>query len=58
MDRQTLRDWVHFNHAGGPDGLSDQPRRSAEQQAAEEEWVEQGAHLDRDGVVRWRPIDL
>ena len=65
MDRQTLRDWVHRYNADGPDGLSDQPRRhgpkprlSAEQQAAVEEWVEQGADLERDGVVRWRRIDL
>lgn len=65
MDRQTLRDWVHRYNADGPGGLSDQPRRngpkprlSAEQQAAVEEWVEQGADLKRDGVVRWRRIDL
>lgn len=65
MDRQTLRDWVHRYNAEGVPGLSDQPRRngpmprlSAEQQAAVAEWVEQGADLARDGVVRWRRIDL
>jgi transposase len=65
MDRQTLRDWVHRYNAHGADGLSDQPRRngpqprlSAEQQTAVEDWVERGADLKRDGVVRWRRIDL
>jgi transposase len=63
MDRQTLRDWVHRYNADGLEGLSDQPRRngpmprlSAEQQGAVADWVEQGA--ERDGVVRWRRIDL
>ena len=65
MDRQTLRDWVHRYNTDGLAGLSDQPRRngpeprlSAEQQAAVADWVEQGADLERDGVVRWRCIDL
>ena len=65
MDRQTLRDWVYRYNAEGLEGLSDQPRRngpeprlSAEQQAAVADWVEQGADLERDGVVRWRRIDL
>jgi transposase len=65
MDRQTLRDWVHRYNADGLEGLSDQPRRngpmprlSAEQQGAVADWVEQGADLERDGVVRWRRIDL
>ena len=65
MERQTLRDWVHRFNASGLDGLSDQPRRngprsrlSAEQQAEVAAWVEQGAELQRDGVVRWRCVDL
>ena len=65
MDRQTLRDWVHRYNAGGLAGLSDLPRRrgpkprlSAEQQATVADWVEQGAELARDGVVRWRRVDL
>jgi transposase len=65
MDRQTLRDWVHRYNASGLTGLSDLPRRngpeprlSAEQQAAVADWVEQGADLARDGVMRWRRIDL
>jgi transposase len=65
MDRQTLRDWVHRYNAAGTGGLHDQPRRngppprlSPEQQAKVVEWVEQGPELERDGVVRWRCIDL
>lgn len=34
------------------------PRLSAEQQAKVAEWVEQGPDLERDGVVRWRCVDL
>jgi putative transposase len=65
MDRQTLRDWVHCYNESGLAGLYDQPRRngppprlSPEQQAKVAEWVEQGPELERDGVVRWRCIDL
>ena len=65
MDRQTLRDWVHRYNESGLDGLSDRPcrrgpppRLSAEQQAKVVEWVQQGPALERDGVVRWRCIDL
>ena len=31
---------------------------SADQQAKVAEWVEQGPELERDGVVRWRCVDL
>ena len=61
MDRQTLRDWVHRFNAGGPAGLFDnwtegpKPRLSAEQLA---QIVEAGPDRERDGVVRWRRIDL
>lgn len=65
MDRQTLRDWVHRYNASGLDGLYNQARRSGplpklsdEQQAKVAEWVEQGPDLERDGVVRWRCVDL
>ncbi|MFL5254512.1 MAG: helix-turn-helix domain-containing protein [Rhodopila sp.] len=65
MERQTLRDWVHRFNDHGLEGLSDQPRRnspqprlSAEQQAEVAAWVEQGAEVGRDGVVRWRCVDL
>ena len=65
MDRQTLRDWVHRYNESGLEGLTDRPRRngprprlSVEQQAQVAKWVEQGPDLERDGVVRWRCVDL
>lgn len=65
MDRQTLRDWVHRFNADGLAGLADLPRRngprprlSPEQEAVVAGWVEQGPDLARDGVVRWRCVDL
>jgi transposase len=65
MERQTLRDWAHRYNEAGLDGLRDRPRRngppprlSAEQQAQVAEWVEQGPEPERDGVVRWRCVDL
>ena len=64
MDRQTLRDWVHRFNAVGPEGLSDnwtegpKPRLSAEQLAQFAQIVEAGPDRERDGVVRWRRIDL
>ena len=64
MDRQTLRDWVHRFNAAGPDGLLDnwtegpKPRLSAEQLAELATIVEAGPDREKDGVVRWRRIDL
>jgi transposase len=64
MDRQTLRDWVHRFNASGPDGLIDnwtegpKPRLSAEQLARFAQLVEAGPDREKDGVVRWRRIDL
>lgn len=65
MDRQTLRDWVHRYNGSGLEGLYNRPRRngppprlSKEQQAKIAEWVEEGPDLERDGVVRWRCVDL
>ena len=64
MDRQTLRDWVHRFNALGPDGLIDnwtegpKPRLSAEQLAQFAQIVEAGPDREKDGVVRWRRIDL
>jgi transposase len=65
MERQTLRDWVHRYNELGLEGLYDRPRRngpqprlSDEQRATVAEWVEQGPDLERDGVVRWRCVDL
>lgn len=64
MDRQTLRDWVHRFNAEGPNGLKDkrakgQPARlNAEQLARFAAIVETGPDRARDGVVRWRRLDL
>jgi transposase len=64
MDRQTLRDWVHRFNAGGPEGLIDKwtegpkPRLSAAQLTELARLVEVGPDRERDGVVRWRRVDL
>jgi transposase len=64
MDRQTLRDWVHRFNALGPEGLIDnwtegpKPRLSAEQLAQFAQIVEAGPDREKDGVVRWRRLDL
>src|ERR671938_1421926 len=64
MDRQTLRDWVHRYNAEGLPGLSDRrrpgprPRLTPEQEAALATAVDRGPDPERDGVVRWRQIDL
>ena len=64
MDRQTLRDWVHRYNEAGLDGLSDRARSgrpaslSWVEQGKFASWVEQGADLARDGVVRFRRADL
>src|SRR3954463_16398857 len=64
MDRQTLRDWVHRYNAEGLAGLGDRPRSgrkprlTAGQEAELVTAVEQGPDPDRDGVVRWRRVDL
>src|SRR3954464_4452980 len=64
MDRQTLRDWVRRYNAEGLAGLRDRPRsrrrprltpgQEAELAAA----VGRGPDPERDGVVRWRRVDL
>jgi transposase len=64
MDRQTLRDWVHRYNAEGLAGLRDRPRSgrrprlTAGQEAELAAAVERGPDPDRDGVVRWRRVDL
>src|SRR4051812_2866527 len=64
MDRQTLRDWVHRYNAEGLPGLHDRhrsgrkPRLTPEQEAELATAVERGPAPDRDGVVRWRRVDL
>jgi transposase len=64
MDRQTLRDWVIRYNAEGVAGLSDRtspgpkPRLTPEQEEAVAELVRKGPDLAKDGVVRWRRVDL
>jgi transposase len=64
MDRQTLRDWVRRYNAEGLAGLRDRPRSgrkprlTPEQRAELASVVERGPDPDRDGVVRWRRVDL
>lgn len=64
MDRQTLRDWVHRYNAEGIDGLLDRvapgrtPLLTPAQEAELKAIVLAGPDLARDGVVRWRRIDL
>ena len=64
MDRQTLCDWVHAFNDHGIDGLinATSPGRpcklTAEQKAVIKALVEKGPDPDKDGVVRWRRIDL
>jgi transposase len=64
MDRQTLRDWVHRFNELGPDGLLDRHGGGVESRLSESQLselagiVEAGPDPERDGVVRWRRIDL
>lgn len=64
MDRQTLRDWVHRFNAEGPEGLIDRTssgparRLSAGQLDELAAVVEAGPDPEKDGVVRWRRVDL
>jgi transposase len=64
MDRQTLRDWVHRYNVEGIGGLFNRKpagrkaRLGAKQKAKIAELVEIGPDPDKDGVVRWRLIDL
>jgi transposase len=64
MDRQTPRDWVYRYNEEGLAGLSDRrrpgpkPRLTPEQEAELATAVERGPDPDRDGVVRWRRVDL
>ena len=64
MDRQTRRDWVHRDNEEGLPGLHDRRRPGPRsrltpgQEAELEAVVERGPDPDRDGVVRWRRVDL
>jgi transposase len=64
MDRQTLRDWVHRYNAQGLAGLHDRPHPGPKPRLAPAQMtelaaiVEQGPDPERDGIVRWRRMDL
>ena len=64
MDRQSLRDWVHRFNAEGIEGLKDRPRSgrppalTGEQMGQLKALALAGPDVERDGVVRWRCIDL
>jgi transposase len=64
MDRQTLRDWVHRFNQHGPDGLIDvtpsgRPAKlSDDQKEVLRQLVEAGPDRHKDGVARWRCVDL
>jgi transposase len=64
MDRQTLRDWVHRYNAHGIEGLHDAPRSGRPSALSDEQLHElkslvlAGPDLAKDGVVRWRCVDL
>ncbi len=64
MDRQTLCDWVHRFNAEGPEGLIDRwaggpnSRLTGSQKEELSQIVEVGPDPDKDGVVRWRCLDL
>jgi transposase len=64
MDRQTLRDWAHRFNEKGPDGLCNfkpsgrPPKLSTEQKQELKQIVKAGPDPAKDGVVRWRCVDL
>ena len=64
MDPQRLRDWVRRVNEAGPEGLVDRKsagaarRLSAEQETELTALIEAGPDFERDGVVRWRCVDL
>jgi transposase len=64
MDRQTLCDWVHRYNSGDVAGLATAPRcgrpsaLSEAQMAELKELVIKGPDPEKDGVVRWRCVDL
>lgn len=64
MDGQTLCDWVHRYNADGLAGLGDRhgggapPRLSLGQEAEVADWIRTGPNVEKDGVVRWRCVDI
>ncbi len=64
MAPQRLRAWVHRFNAAGPEGVIDRKpagaarRLTPEQEAELAALMEEGPEFERDGVVRWRCVDL
>ena len=64
MDAQALRRWVVVFNADGPDGLVNTPppgrppKLSEAQKQEIARLVDAGPDPERDGVVRWRCVDL
>ncbi len=64
MERQTLRDWVYRFNEAGIEGLYDRrrpgpaPRLTPDQEVELGAIVRDGPDPERDGVVRWRRVDL
>ncbi len=64
MDRQTLRDWAHRFNSQGVAGLTNvkppgRPSKlSADHKEVLRQLVEAGPDPVKDGVVRWRCVDL
>jgi len=64
MDRQTLRDWVLAYNTAGIDGLINRkapgrvPKLTAGHRDEIKQLVAQGPDPEKDGVVRWRRVDL
>jgi transposase len=63
MDRQTLRDWVHCFNEAGVDGpvngkAPGRPSKFRQHRRPRLRLAEQGPDFEKDGVVRWRRIDL
>jgi transposase len=64
MQRQTLRDWVHRYNAEGVAGLVSRagpgraPALTDQQMTELKALVVEGPDPEKDGVVRWRCVDL
>jgi transposase len=64
MDRQTLRDWAHRFNAEVPAGLRNAPqgrparRLTAAQEAEIRARVLAGPDPQKDGLARWRCVDV
>ena len=64
LDRQILADWVHRYNEGGVEGLRDKPKGhprrllTLDQEAAIKARVLAGPDPEKDGLVRWRCVDI